>query len=266
MTDLSDFKSWMVDRELASNTIDIYLTGMQQFFSEFSNPTKENGMAWKQALLERGIKPTTVNLRLCAFNAYCKMKGLPVEIKRMKIQQRNSVENVISMDEYERLLDGLRKDKNWKWYWNCKLLAATGCRVSEFVRLKKSDYDRGYAELWTKGKIRRIYIPESFRRESSSYYADFEPGEKLVQGRSGEITTRGVSSQLQNMAKRYGIEKEVMHPHAFRHMFAVEFLRRNNNLSLLADVLGHSSVSTTAIYTRMTKEQQAAAIDAAVDW
>ena len=80
------------------------------------------------------------------------------------------------------------------------------------------------------------------------------------------MTTHGVSQMLQNFAKRYGIDKKVMHPHSFRHFFAIHFLEQNGNLSLLADVMGHTSISTTAIYTRMTKEQQAMAVNNSVIW
>lgn len=121
--------------------------------------------------------------------------------------------------------------------------------------------------MWTKGKIRRIYIPKSFLDETDGYYSSFGPDDFLAVGRNGgQITTRGVSQMLMTFAARYGIDKKVMHPHSFRHMFAVQFLRRNNNLSLLADVLGHSSVSTTAIYTRMTKEQQQDAVNKTINW
>lgn len=121
--------------------------------------------------------------------------------------------------------------------------------------------------MWTKGKMRRIYIPESFRAEAKTYYAKLEPKDYLVWNRNGEqISTRGVSVMLQRFASEYAIDKKVMHPHSFRHLFALEFLKRNSNLSLLSDIMGHSSVSTTAIYTRMTKEQQIVAIDKTIDW
>ena len=71
---------------------------------------------------------------------------------------------------------------------------------------------------------------------------------------------------LQKYAIKYGIDQKYMHPHSFRHLFAIEFLKRNNNLPLLADLLGHSSVATTAIYTRLTREEQQNALDDAVNW
>lgn len=57
-----------------------------------------------------------------------------------------------------------------------------------------------------------------------------------------------------------------MYPHSFRHFFAIEFLKRNSNIALLADLLGHQSVSVTQIYLRMSQEQQKDAIDKAVNW
>ena len=68
------------------------------------------------------------------------------------------------------------------------------------------------------------------------------------------------------MGNLYGIPLEVMHPHSFRHFFAIEFLKRNNNISLLADILGHSNVNMTQIYLRQSQTQQKDAVDEAVNW
>lgn len=58
----------------------------------------------------------------------------------------------------------------------------------------------------------------------------------------------------------------MMHPHAFRHLFAIEFLKKNSNIALLADLMGHESVDTTAIYLRMSASEQAEQFNRAVDW
>jgi integrase len=241
---------------------------MEQFFSSFGEISKKNGLDWKRELQEKGLKAKSINIKLNAFNSFCGMVcDDGSKVKTMRVHQATAVSNVISEQDYKKLLDGLKNDGNMRWYYNIKLLASTGCRVSEYVRLKKTDFSRGYAEMWTKGKIRRIYIPKSFLDEADGYYSSFEPDDFLAVGRNGgQITTRGVSQMLMTFAVRYGIDKKVMHPHSFRHMFAIQFLRRNNNISLLADVLGHSSVSTTAIYTRMTKEQQQDAVNKTINW
>lgn len=266
--EVGQFREYLLDKELSENTIKSYVASLKQYFSAHMAVTKKDGLDWKRELQERGLSAKTVNVRLNAYNAFCDMQGCPdCKCKTMRVHQATAVSNVISKADYERLLGCLKKGKNMRWYFGIKLLATTGARVSEYVRLRKSDFDRGYAELWTKGKIRRIYIPEHFREEATEYYSDLDGTCFLIENRyGGQITTRGVSQSLLNFAERYGIDKKVMHPHSFRHMFAVEFLKRNNNLSLLADVMGHSSMSTTAIYTRLTKEQQILAVNSAVTW
>ena len=266
--ELNNFENFLREKELSENTIASYMTSMKQFFSIFGEISKKNGLEWKRGLVERGLKPKTVNIRINAFNSYCEMAGTAeCKVKRMKVHQATAISNVISEEQYQSLLTGLLADNNLMWYWGVKLLATTGARISEATRIKKADFSRGYAELWTKGKIRRIYIPQKFREESSVYYSEMEEGDYLLQNRFGvQITKEGVRARLQDFAEKYGIDKNVMHPHSFRHFFAIEFLKKNQNLSLLADVMGHSSVSTTAIYTRMTQEQQNEAVNKAVSW
>ena len=267
-TQIESFREHLEDKELSDNTVRAYITAMEQFFSSFAEISKKNGLDWKRELQEKGLKAKSINIKLNAFNSFCGMvHDDGSKVKTMRVHQATAVSNVISEQDYKKLLDGLKNDGNMRWYYNIKLLASTGARVSEYVRLKKTDFSRGYAEMWTKGKIRRIYIPKSFLDETDGYYSSFGPDDFLAVGRNGgQITTRGVSQMLMTFAARYGIDKKVMHPHSFRHMFAIQFLRRNNNLSLLADVLGHSSVSTTAIYTRMTKEQQQDAVNKTINW
>ena len=267
-TQIESFREHLEDKELSDNTVRAYITAMEQFFSSFAEISKKNGLDWKRELQEKGLKAKSINIKLNAFNSFCGMvHDDGSKVKTMRVHQATAVSNVISEQDYKKLLDGLKNDGNMRWYYNIKLLASTGARVSEYVRLKKTDFSRGYAEMWTKGKIRRIYIPKSFLNEADGYYSSFEPDDFLAVGRDGgPITTRGVSQMLMTFAARYGIDKKVMHPHSFRHMFAIQFLRRNNNLSLLADVLGHSSVSTTVIYTRMTKEQQQDAVNKTINW
>lgn len=265
---LRRFVVYLEDRELAQNTIDSYISSMCKFFDSYQEISKKNGLKWKQDLLEAGLNPKSVNIRLNAFNSFCTMLGIEHEkVKTVRIHNATAVSNVITTEDYQRLLNGLLEDGNQKWYFNIRLLTATGARVSEYVRLRKSDFDRGYAEMWTKGKIRRIYLPASFREEAHDYYKDLDQRDYLVSNKYGDqITTRGVASALQRFSVKYGIEKKVMHPHSFRHLFALEFLKKNGNLSLLSDVMGHTNVSTTAIYTRMTREQQQDAVNKTVNW
>lgn len=130
--------------------------------------------------------------------------------------------------------------------------------MSELRKFKKSDLLRGYAEIPTKGKIRRVYFCDSLRSEEVFlFFSALKDEDYLFQNRFGEqITTRGIAQQLTNYAHKYGINERVMHPHSFRHFFAIEFLKRDKDISLLADLMGHSSINTTSIYLRLNQSQQ----------
>lgn len=263
---LNDFEDYMLEEELAKNTRESYLYTMKEFFYRYDELNKKNVIAWKNELQTR-LKPDTVNLRLSAIEKYCKFKGVEIPVKRVKKQQSNRVENVITPEQYERLVQGLEADGNTRWVVIIKIMAKTGARISEALRFTKKDLETGHVDLYTKGKVRRVYFPKSLADELTPYTADLNDNDVLCTNRKGEpLTSKGVYSQLRKLAERYGIPEENAHPHSFRHFFAIEFLKRNPNISLLADLLGHSSVNATMIYLRMSQTQQREAIDDAVNW
>ena len=85
--------------------------------------------------------------------------------------------------------------------------------------------------------------------------------------RFGErITSRGIAMQLKHFADKYGLKREVVYPHSFRHRFAKNFLERYNDIALLADLMGHESIETTRIYLRRTANEQRQIVDKVVNW
>jgi site-specific recombinase XerD len=217
--------------------------------------TDETVREYKLYLTEN-FKPKTVNCRLIAIKKYVECFSIPLKMpKRIKVHRQLSVENVINSNEIDILCNGLKNTGNKRGYWIVIFLAKTGARVSEFVKFKKKDLETGYAEMYTKGKVRRIYIPKNLIEESKEYFSGIR-GELLFPNLyENQMTTRGISQLLTNYGKRYGIRKEVMHAHSFRHFFAKEFLRKGGDLTLLSDLLGHEDLGTTAIYTRCSSEE-----------
>ncbi len=71
---------------------------------------------------------------------------------------------------------------------------------------------------------------------------------------------------LKRAALRYGVDQDVVYPHSFRHLFAKNFIERNPDISLLADLMGHESIETTRIYLRRTANEQRAAVNKAINW
>ena len=265
---IEKFKEYLIENERSQNTIDRYLRVVRLYFNSYEELTKSNLIHYKQELFRQGKKPKTVHNTCVALNQFCRFLGKPeLCVKSVKIHQSQSVENVISVNEYNQMLEGLKKSGNIRGYFMIKFLAKTGARCSEFTQLTKECLETGYCEMWTKGKIRRIYIPKSLIEESKDYFKTVE-GNLLFPSKihGGPITNRGIASVIRHWAEKYGIRKEVAHPHSFRHLFAIEFLKQNSNIALLADLMGHSSVSTTAIYLKLSKEEQMKQFNEASNW
>ncbi len=226
-------------------------------------------LAYKGYLLEF-YKPKTVNLRIQAINKYLEyLKKERLQLKFVKVQQKNFLENVISNADYTFLKNSLKKDENMEWYFVVWYLAATGARVSELVQIKVEHVQAGYFDLYTKGgKLRRLYIPIKLRKETTDWLEETKKTSGfLFLNRFGErITTRGISQQLKNYAEKYGVNPKVVYPHSFRHRFAKNFLDKFNDIALLADLMGHESIETTRIYLRRTASEQQALVDKIVTW
>lgn len=268
MLDLVGFSAWLRENELAEGTQQLY-TRFLHDYSEYTGcnqPDKQSIKRWKEHLLETN-QPQTVNLKLSAISKYCAFAGLSIRIKRVTVQRRTLIRNAITRDEVEHLIGSLEADGCERFAVIVRLLAKTGGRISEVIRITKRDISRGYVDMPTKGKVRRIYLPDTLADELRPFLVDLGPGDILCRNRFGrQITANGVGKMLRRFAARYGIPPEHVHPHAFRHFYAVEFLRQNPNVALLADTLGHSDLNTTMIYLRQTEEQQRAEINRTVNW
>lgn len=263
---LQEFKDYLIEKERSINTIDSYVRGVRCFFNTYDEVNKRNMMDFKKKQMEK-YKPKTAAIRCISMNVYCDFIGCPqFKVKGIKVHNRTTIENVISMEEYKHFLKKLKEDGAEKVYYMVKFLAATGCRASELVKLEKECMETGEHTLWTKGKVRKIFIPQKLINESSKYFLDVNSNYLFPNRYGNQMSTRGVAQQLKKYGLKYGIREEVLHPHSFRHLFAMQFLEKNKNIALLADILGHESINTTAIYLRMTAEEQKKQIDKAVNW
>ena len=267
MLKLEEFKNSLREEELSENTISSYVENLKQYEKLYGDDlSKDNIVAFKWKMQkERSAK--TVNHYITAIKKYCKYIGIECDVKKIKVQKNSALENVISIEQFNMLIQGLRGDNKEKEAAHFIIPAKTGARINEFLRFTKQDLDNGYATLYTKGKVRTVYFPKAMIEEIKSIYKDYEPGDLLIQNRhGGPMTSRGYDANFKRYAAKYGIPKELAHAHGLRHLFAKEFLKRNPNISLLADLLGHSGVNTTMIYTRESAEEQKQKLDDAVDW
>ena len=123
--------------------------------------------------------------------------------------------------------------------------------------------------LYSKGgKLRRLYIPKKLRQETKIWLDENKRqyGYLFLNKFGERITPRGISQQLKNYAEKYGLDKKVIYPHSFRHLFAKNFLEKYNDIALLADLMGHESIETTRIYLRRTSSEQQEIVDKIVTW
>lgn len=263
------FEDYLKKQDLSQHTISIYLWTVEYYNSNNDSLSKENLLAYKGYLIEY-FKPKTVNLRIQAMNKYLEYKEMTsLRLAAVKIQQKNFLENVVSNADYKFLKKQLKKDGNLQWYFVVWYLAATGARVSELIKIKIEHVNLGYFDLYSKGgKLRRLYIPKILREETQKWLADTErTSGYLFLNKFGErITARGISQQLKNYADKYGLDKKVIYPHSFRHLYAKNFLEKYNDIALLADLMGYESIETTRIYLRRTATEQQTLIDRIVTW
>lgn len=263
---LESFREYLIEDEKSENTIDNYIYAVSLFLTMYGELNKKNMIDFKKYLINN-FSPKTAANRCIAMNKFCDFKGKPqFKVKSVKIHKSTTVENVITKEQCKKMLDGLKADGNEKGYWMIMFLSRTGARVSELIQMDKKCLKNGVFELWTKGKIRRILIPDWLIKESKSYFEKVEGDYLFPSKYGGQITTRGVSENIKRWGKRYGIPEEVAHPHSFRHLFAIEFLKNNNNIALLSDLLGHESVDTTSIYLRLSESEQKRQFNEAVNW
>lgn len=264
--DTSSFEKELRKDNYAENSIIAYRYAVSEFFARFNALSKENLLLYKTWLIE-SYKPKTVNLRIQGIDKYLDYIGHPdLKIKMVKIPKSSFMDNMVSNDDYEYFKSRLRGEKDRRWYFIVWTLASTGARVSELVQLQIEQVRDGFYDIFSKGgRIRRIYLPPRLRNELLAW-VDRDSGYLFVNRFGNQITPRGVAQQLKELAVKYGINPSIIHPHSFRHLFAINFLTKSNDLVLLADLLGHESVDTTRIYLQRSSRDQKKLIEQVVDW
>lgn len=275
---LKEFKRYLKKKNLSNNSIVAYTGSIRLFFSMYKEITPEYLQQYKNFLISR-YRPSTINQRIYAMNHYSRFLTETNEeayypiasyhLPSVKVQQKTFLDTIISTEDYELLKKKLKEEKRYFWYFVVRFLAATGARVSELIQIKVEHVNLGYLDLYSKGgKIRRIYFPDSLCTEALEWCHDrgIRSGFLFLNKNGRLITPRGINSQLKYLARRYGINPDTVYPHSFRHRFAKNFLSRFNDISLLADLMGHDSIETTRIYLTHSSHEQQLLLDEIITW
>lgn len=275
-------------------TVKMVFVGMGNYLS------LNNLKQYKRALIDNELAATTINNRINAVSNYTKYLSekydnpfiyQTIQVKRLSLQPKQYIDNVISRADYDFMVEEAKKIKNPNVYLAIRIMGTTGVRMCELLQVKVEHIKVGYIDVLGKGaKKRRIYFPKRAKTELLDYLSTLDGGnsgyvmrywrDKLgkqtgaytanTRDTEGFTDTLTYTRSLQNSIKRFGLkiglDESVLHPHGFRHFFAKEFLKHRLDISLLADLLGHSSLDITRIYLKMTSREQADVIDEIVEW
>lgn len=266
-----NFKNWMRRNNLSDSTITSYTATMIDFQRRYKHLTKNALLAYRQYLIDN-FNPRTANQRINGINKYLEYSNKKsLRLKSVRIQNKPFLENVITKNDYNYFLKELKREGAMKVYFIVKFIACTGVRPSELIKFRVDHVEYGWMDIYSKGgKIRRIYIPTKLQQDAMEWLKK----EKITCGtifknEKGEtITTRGINKLLKDHASKLkNIPLETIYAYSFRHFFAKSFLEKNpEDILLLADLMGHSSLETTRIYTRMTTSEQRKIVCKTVDW
>lgn len=253
--EITAFERYLRDTEHSDATLEKYLRALQGFAAYLAGRevTKELVIAYKQELMDR-YSISGTNGALAAINGFLSFLGWPeLRVKSVKQQRRifSSPERELSRQEYLRLLETARKKGQERLMLVMETICATGIRVSELQFITIAALHTGRAEVFCKGKHRIIFIPKPLAKKLLIYAkAHHISRGVLFRTRSGKPLDRSnIWHDMKALCDEAGVDRRKVFPHALRHLFARTYYALEKNLVRLADLLGHSSVETTRIYT-----------------
>lgn len=259
---IKQFESLLLEDERSAATIQKYLRDVEAFwrFAGDESISKETAIRYKQYLQEN-YKTSSANSMLAAVNRFFRAMGWgECVVKTLKVQRQafRSRERELTKAEYFHLLKAAKEKNNIRLYLLMQTLCATGIRVSELPFITVEAVKNGRAAVCLKGKKRTVLIPANLRRELSRYARErgLESGSIFIT-RSGRTMDRSnILHEMKSLCPAAGVERNKVFPHNLRHLFACLFYKAEKDLSRLADLLGHSNVNTTRIYTCVSGDEQ----------
>ncbi|MBE6969394.1 MAG: integrase [Ruminococcaceae bacterium] len=259
---LEEFRRKLTEDEKSQATIAKYCRDVDNFllFAGDGVVKKEDVIRYKQHLIEK-YAPASVNSMLAALNRFFKESGrYDCVVKALKIQRQafRGREQELSKEEYYRLLEAAKKKNDTRLYMLMQTLCATGIRISELRFITVEALRHGRASVSLKGKTRQVLIPKALSRKLERYAKDrgIRSGSIFVT-RSGKPMDRSnIFHQMKTLCDAARVAREKVFPHNLRHLFACLYYKVEKDLSRLADLLGHSSLNTTRIYTSLSGAEQ----------
>ena len=220
--------------------------------------SKELMIQYKSELCER-YEPASVNTMLASLNAYLDFIGHPeYKVRNIKIQKSTYIEpkRELTKEEYEQLLKTAYDMGKYRIYYIMQTICSCGIRVSELKFITVEAIKRGIAHISNKGKNRRVFIPNALSKLLQQYINLKKIKSGIIfKTRTGKPLDRSnVWKEMKKLCRKAGVLESKVFPHNLRHLFAQMYYKIHQDVVRLADILGHSSVNTTRIYTAESGE------------
>ena len=197
---------------------------------------------------------------IAAVNGFLRFMGWrECAVKLLNIQKSPFCDEgrELTRSEYVRLVRAAELDGNRRLALVLQTICATGIRVSELKFITVEAVQTGRAEIANKGKRRTVFLPDKLRRLLRTYLQAQKKTAQPADVKNPVFTTRtgrpldrsNIWRDMKRLCDSAGVEPGKVFPHNLRHLFARTYYTLEKDLSRLADILGHSSVNTTRVYT-----------------
>lgn len=252
---LQKYTDWLKEQEKSAGTIELYCRNIKalKVFLNGRSASKTELIMWKEKLMEK-YAPASVNAMLAVVNSfldYCGWNDSKVKPLRIQKEIFSREEQELTREEYLRLIQTAERSGNKRLSLVMQTICSTGIRVSELQAVTVEAVAAGRAVVSCKGKTRIVFIPDKLRRALSAYIKKQKRTAGAVfQTKAGRPLNRSnIWRDMKKLCAEAGVEPEKVFPHNLRHLFARIYYTLEKDLSRLADILGHTSITTTRIYT-----------------
>ncbi len=243
------------EQERAAQTIQKYTHDLIALLKYLDGRQLTKGVLieWKGHLMEK-YAPASVNSMLTAVNCFLAFTGRrEMAVRLLKIQRTLFCDESreLSREEYTRLVRTAETRGNQQLALVIQTICATGIRVSELQHITVEAVLAGRAQVSNKGKQRIVFIPNTLRKILKKYLhkQKITAGAVFVTRTGRPLDRSNIWRSMKALCEQAGIAPEKVFPHNLRHFFARVYYSMEKDLLRLADILGHSNINTTRIYT-----------------
>lgn len=257
---IREFQKYLENEEKSRTTVEKYVRDVSRFlqFLGEKHLSKENLLFYKEKLC-RCYAPASVNASLASLNSFFGFIGrYDLKMKSLKIQKKifASSERELSKDEYETLVLAAKVRNQERLFLLLQTVCSTGIRISELSHITVETVDIGTAHIRCKGKYREVFLPSALCKMLKAYVKkkNINSGPVFITRSGKPLDRSNIWSDMKKLCRQTSVSEKKVFPHNLRHLFARTYYQMQNDIVRLADILGHSSIDTTRIYTMESGE------------